>query len=458
MKKMILGSLMLLFSGNTAWAGGLLTNTNQSATFGRMMARGASHDLDATYYNPAGLAFMAQDGFFLSLGIQSAQQERNIDATFPLFDTPDHSKYFKGKASAPIIPSLDAIYKKDNWTLSAHFAVGGGGGKCSFDDGLPMFESLVRAGMAQQVGTPGSQLNKVATAMGIANPNDIYGLNSAMDGRQYIYQVQGGVTYKFTDWLSGFAGVRMNYFTGGYKGYVTATMKPAIAQAVGLTGDQAKLVDLQLDCDQTGWGVNPILGLNVKYKNLTLAAKYEFKTRLNLENDTHKLEDGGTGALNQFKDGVNTPSDVPALLTAAVGYEFLPGLRATAEYHHFYDKQAGMADNKQQHLTRGTNEYLFGAEWDFAKKWTVSAGGQITDYGLSDRFQSDTSFSCDSYSIGFGGAYRFNDHLRVQASYFWTTYSDYTLKSDNYNGTTLAGTNVYSRTNKVFGVQLDYKF
>lgn len=33
--------------------------------------------------------------------------------------------------------------------------------------------------------------------------------------------------------------------------------------------------------------------------------------------------------LADYKDGVNTPSDIPALLTAAVGYEFLPTLRAT---------------------------------------------------------------------------------------------------------------------------------
>lgn len=31
-------------------------------------------------------------------------------------------------------------------------------------------------------------------------------------------------------------------------------------------------------------------------------------------------------------------------------------------------------------------------------------------------------------------------------------------KSTNYNGTGLPGTNVYSRTNKVFGLSADYSF
>ena len=39
-----------------------------------------------------------------------------------------------------------------------------------------------------------------------------------------------------------------------------------------------------------------------------------------------------------------------------------------------------------------------------------------------------------------------------------TTYEDYTKTSQNYNGTGLSGTNVYSRTNKVFGLSIDYKF
>ena len=41
-------------------------------------------------------------------------------------------------------------------------------------------------------------------------------------------------------------------------------------------------------------------------------------------------------------------------------------------------------------------------------------------------------------------------------------YSDYTKNvpagNPGYNGTTLAGQDVYSRTNKVFGMGIDYKF
>ena len=48
---------------------------------------------------------------------------------------------------------------------------------------------------------------------------DKYIINSAMDGRQYIYGAQLGLSYKINDWLSVFAGGRMNYFSGGYEGF-----------------------------------------------------------------------------------------------------------------------------------------------------------------------------------------------------------------------------------------------
>lgn len=156
--------------------------------------------------------------------------------------------------------------------------------------------------------------------------------------------------------------------------------------------------------------------------------------------------------LADYKDGVNTPSDIPALLTAAVGYEFLPTLRATVEYHHFFDKAAGMANDKQKALKHGTHEILVGAEWDVAKQLTISGGYQRTDYGLADDYQSDISFSCDSYSLGFGAAIKMTKHLTMNIAYFWTNYDDYTKKISETTK------NVYSRTNKVFGLGVDYKF
>ena len=61
-------------------------------------------------------------------------------------------------------------------------------------------------------------------------------------------------------------------------------------------------------------------------------------------------------------------------------------------------------------------------------------------------------FSCDSYSLGFGAAIKMTKHLTMNIAYFWTNYDDYTKKISETTK------NVYSRTNKVFGLGVDYKF
>lgn len=451
-KLSLIGFVMLIVSIPT-FAGGILTNTNQHVSFLRMLARGASIDIDGVYSNPAGLAFLPNDGFYLSLNGQSAYQTRNIDTKFFLFPEDGNSRHYKGKASAPFIPSFQGAYKKGDWTISGSFAVVGGGGKASFDDGLGMFDSMIMGSLAAN-----KNLQALQTATGANAVSDLYTLNSAMDGRQFIYGVQLGLSYKVNDWLGVFAGGRMNYFSGGYEGFLNATGKSNVPNIGG-----TELAGIELDCDQTGWGITPILGADVKLGKWNLGLKYEFMTSLNLENKTKKAEvrQGGTAMgdegnpLADYKDGVNTPNDIPALLTAAVGYEILPTLRASVEYHHFFDKSAGMANDKQKALRHGTHEFLVGAEWDVTKQLSISGGYQRTDYGLADNFQSDISFSCDSYSLGFGAAVKMTKHLTMNIAYFWTTYSDYNKVAGTAPAIVIT---TYSRTNKVFGLGVDYKF
>lgn len=434
---------MMLIVSTSTFAGGLLTNTNQHAAFLRMLSRGATTEIDGALSNPAGLAFLPNDGFHMSLSIQSAFQTRNIDASCEGLGL---NKYYEGKASAPVIPSLFAAYKMGDWTISGFFGITGGGGKASFDDGLPMFDAMVIGGLGAQ---------KI--------PSNAYSLKSYMDGKQYIYSVQLGLTYKITEWLSAFAGGRMNYFTGGYQGALKASAAVDLPSPAGGTIPVGtELIGIDLDCDQTGWGFTSVIGLDAKWGKLNIGAKYEFMTNLNIENSTKANSLRMIGAaeteLADYKHGVNTPNDIPSMLSIAASYEFLPVLRASVEYHFFDDKSAGMAGGKQEFLTKGTNEYLAGIEWDVTKHLTLSCGGQITDYGLSDNYQSDTSFSCDSYTLGFGAKLNLTERAALNVGYMWTTYDDYTKKSQNYNNTGLSGTNIYSRTNKVFGASINYRF
>ena len=151
MNRVTLSCIALFFmTSTTLFAGGLLTNTNQSIHFNRMCAREGTIGIDGVYSNPAGVAFLS-NGFHLSLNNQSAFQTRTIWSGMEvhgLEGTPFHKpfmlnggdekgiKKFKGEASAPIIPSVQAAYNTDKWGFQASFAMVGGGGKATFNDGL----------------------------------------------------------------------------------------------------------------------------------------------------------------------------------------------------------------------------------------------------------------------------------------------------------------------------------
>ena len=440
-RKFILSAFLAIATSAPALAGGLMTNTNYHIAFDRMFARGASTEIDAAYSNPAGLAW-THEGWQLSLNFQKPWQYRNIEAV-----TAAGSQKFEGKASAPIVPALFASYKKGDWAFSTMIGIVGSGGFVEYKDGVPMFNMLM-SGMLSQMGiAPGA-----------------YTIDSEMKGKQYIYGGQFNVTRKFGNYFSAAVGIRANYYDGYYRGHVKAGGHAAL-------GD---LTNLELDVDQRGWGFAPIISANYHRGPLTLSARYEFRTKIETENKTNMLNaDLGTGlktllaqtnpaALQtiatslggytaEYQDGVKTRYDMPALFVAAVGYEFTDKFRGTLEYHFFDDKNAQMAGDRQKELTHGTHEILAGVEYDINDKFTVSCGGQRTDYGLSDGYQQNTSFACDSYSVGCGGAWNISDKMRLNVSYFCTLYSDYD-KQTSY------GLETYSRTNHVIGVGLDYKF
>lgn len=465
----------------TIFAGGILTNTNLSARFARIMALDASTNADAAYYNPAG-TIKLPEGLHFSFSNQSAFQERIITSTFaPMTGT--NSKEFIGTTSAPIVPSLQGVYRMGKWAFSGSIAVTGGGGKATFDNGLPSFESQIStlvpvvnqfgAGLAGAI--PGASL----TSKG-------YSVNQFMEGANYIYGAQLGGAYKINEMFSVYGGFRLNIVDNEYIGHLTDLKLDVDAKGLMAIGipDNSGFMDptpifglingsdgipqeskdklilptkmavdgAYLESKQSGWGVAPILGFNLSHKDLNIGVKYEFKTALDIENKT-SIDDTG-----MFADGVNTNYDIPALFTIGASYNILPSLTGSIGFHYFFDKDASMANGKQKYLTGNTNEYLAGIEYRIDDMFLVSMGGQVTRYGLDDGFQSDLSFSVNSYSLGFGGAVNISKSVQLNIGYFFTNYSDYTKSSDNYNGTGIPGSDIFTRTNKVFAAGVDFSF
>ena len=558
-QKTALAALLLAMATSTQ-AGGLLTNTNQNIAFNRNFARVGAIGIDGVYFNPAGVAFLDQ-GFHLSLNFQNVYQTREITSTFsvPAFantpyeypfklnggNTTDGSKFYEGKASVPILPSFQVAYNKDKWSFQAGFGLTGGGGKASFNEGLPSFErqiAILPALINQQLPTFSTLLGQQET------PATSYSMQSYMSGHQYNFGLQLGVAYKINENLSVFGGARFNYIYNKYEGNITnisadvngnsqnlyeyfgskaklLTEKAAALQAQAVAaktqadayqaqanaatdptakaqlqaaanqyaaGAQqasagAKMVsagadklnsskelvkDRYVEVSQRGWGITPILGIDYRTGKWNFAARYEFTTKFNIENNT-KRDD-----TKKYENGVNTPNDIPGILALGAQYEVLKNLRVMAGYNHYFDKDARMDNNKQRFLKHNTQEFLAGVEWDINPSVTVSAGGQRTLYGLGDgKYLTDLSFVTSSYSFGVGAKIKVAKNAHLNVAYFFTNYSKFTKNYEDAitigreqvtqpDGTisvqpkTLAtkNTDIFTRTNKVLGVGLDIDF
>ncbi len=206
---LITGSLM---------AGGLVTNNNQSAAWVRLPARDASTEADAAYFNPAGLMKL-DNGLHISVSNQTIFQTREIKSTFPYLNSGD----YKGSVSAPIFPSLYAIYKLNKFAFSLGFMPIGGGGGATFNKGLPSFESQV-AGLA-----PG------LTASGI--PTTSYSVDMYFKGTSVYYSYQANVAYKINDMLSVAIGGRLVTVKNTYNGYLNNIMINPTYPAFGSSFD-----------------------------------------------------------------------------------------------------------------------------------------------------------------------------------------------------------------------------
>lgn len=200
--KFLILLLTVILAGQILYAGGIVTNTNQSAAYGRMLVRDASIDMDAVFYNPAGLTFLP-DGMFLSVNNQSIFQTRKVSNDYTYLN----QKEFDGTASAPLFPGLYAGFKTQDFVFSLGFNPLGGGGSAEWEKGLPSFQ-LPIADLVPSLGGP----------QNASYTTDIY-----FEGTSVYWGVQGGVSYKINDMISVFAGVRYIMAKNTYNGYLKNT-------------------------------------------------------------------------------------------------------------------------------------------------------------------------------------------------------------------------------------------
>ena len=219
----LLRLLPLLLMMGIAFGGGMVENTNQSADFHRMLARNASTDLDAVFFNPAGLTKLS-DGMHIYLSNQTITQGREITSDFAYL----HEEKFVGETFAPVFPNFYFAYKMDKLVFSGGFVPVGGGGSATFDDGLPSFEA------------PIASLVPLLSPTGVTD----YAVDVEFEGSSVYLGGQFMASYAINDMLSVSAGVRYFSATNTYEGHLK-DIKVSTAAGDVIPGDVMRGVAAQ---------------------------------------------------------------------------------------------------------------------------------------------------------------------------------------------------------------------
>ena len=440
MKKILLTFVAICLASGLM-AGGLVTNTNQSASFTRMLCRDATLGVDAVYFNPAGLTKLG-NGLHLSVSNQTIGQTKTVTNDFPYLIGSQGGTVpveYIGKVSAPIFPSVYAAFKMGKFVISAGFNPIGGGGGAEYATGLPSFEMMVSS-LVPSMQASLSELDQGVTDLGFPDPlfRNVQSYSSDIEftGSSVYYGTQVNFSYEINDMISVALGARYviakNTYTGSVSDVmITASPDPATglpspfngtpgnylravaahpyAVGAGASGElnaTAALLDMQtsLEADvvESGSGITPILSVNISpIDMLNIAIKYEHKTKLELETTINDGKDAG----GMWVDGEKVVADMPAMLTVGASLNPLNKLLVSAGIHYYFDKNNdydGSPNYDVEMIDNNTIDYALGIEYNLFGPLSISAGYGGSKTGVNDNYQNDVTYSLNTNAFGGG--------------------------------------------------------
>lgn len=521
MRKILLIAVLLTATFLSSYAGGLLTNANQSAAYIRMPARDASIGIDALYYNPAGLTQL-ENGFHVSFSNQTVFQKKKITNSYALLNSNVNpvGEYI-GDVTVPFFPSIYAVYKKDKLALGLGFHINAGGGSAEFANGLPSFESQIAV------------LPAALTAAGIPTSN--YGCDIYFNGKSIFWGVQLNGAYQINDMISVSAGARLILARNSYEGHISnISINPAtaggnmvlantffsgmaaqattaannlgaiitggggdytLAQLVGagfITQDQADQLSGGLGSNYNEAMTASMLqgaynGIATTMNNYATATadkqvdvaqkgigitpiigidikpneKWNIGIKYEFRTKLILTNETTTDNTGMFPDKLDLRSDIPAILSVGASYQATEKLNLNAGMHYYFDTDARFdylaGDGSVQ------QKYIDGNMWEVA----LGAEYNVTDKlllslgGFYTQKGVDDSYQSDmTHSLT-------SYSVGLGGSYKLTEKLMLTLGAFNtfyipdekeISYGAITATEKYDRTNTVFAIGVDYKF
>lgn len=476
-------SLFLVLMG-PAWASRLFQEDgimpNHSADYVRTLNRNASTEVDAAFYNPAGLAYLEKQGLHVQFTSQTYYAKRihtmdywgiQVGGGSPIqatqnFTNPAFSglpKEYTAETTAPCLPSLDIVWKGKEWAVYFDLAITQAAPGLTFNEGLAIMDWGDMASIETLLAAGGIEYAALARR------------NFARRTEYYIGGTVGGV-YKFVEWMSAALGVRYIYASGNQ--CLSVRNPVSSLDAGGGTIINFTNHPWLIDTDVKGHGAGFIVGLDFKpTEMINIGVKYEYYLPMDLAKKTNKFQAPDTvvssGNLNVFLDswaklpfwepGLNVSKMNPDTFknvgnkirfqypqTIAMGFSviIIKGLRA--------ETSGEVSLRPYQQLKGREKDFNVGwkvgqcIEWTFLPKTAVSVGYTYNDFGIKNNKRNEVDPLLTSHTIGGGFKINATEWLDVNLGALYMIYKPVEVNPIEF-------TNISTPTNHFIRKTLDEK-
>lgn len=380
----------ILAASVTLFAGSAEENTNQSAEYMKTLNRNASTDADATFYNPAGTAYL-QEGLYLYLSSQTI--------LLPI-DIRGHSlsrSAYKGDKTAYCIPNLYLVYKKNNagggtgdlaWSFGV-MAIGGGGfgkykqGLSFIDNTLFLMRDLFN-GLFAGAGIP-YNLGTIMT--------------SKFEGSSVYYSAMTNIAYSFIDdRMSLSVGYRFIYGAGTYDATLYSD-----GFVIPIGG--------KFHAGQKGAAHGVIFGVSAKpVDELTIGFKYEYNSPLKMKTKSSGYYIVGL-VDSSLRDGGAAHRQLPMNFNLGVAYR-VKGFQLSSSFSYYLCRIAQW-NGKEKSYYDGY-EIGFGLDYTFnTMPFNIGFGYIYTNGGARPSGQSQIAELPNGHTFGVGLSYTFANTVKA---------------------------------------------
>lgn len=400
----------------------------------------------SAYYNPAGLGRL-QKGRYLHLGFQLAHGHEKM-----MYLGKEH----KAKLNQ-LIPNVALVSTDEKGAY--FFNLGGlaGGGKLKYDgvSGIDVLSDLKQF-----------------------KPLGIYDKGSSITGKNMYEQATIGRTFNLDDKLSFSVAGRIVHASRKLNGNLYIGVNPTDEyknlkklevikkidkeiEGKGLPKEkidkikEGKLIELQqklqylnrnglvgdIDSKREAWGYGFQLGVNYKVNDkLNLSARYDSRIKMNFkakgtENQLATTDIlGQTIGLSSFYPQYTINSkvrrDLPAILSVGASYKVTDNYLVSTAANLYFNRQAKMdrvkAFGNHEHGRDYRNgwEIALGNEYKLNNKFTLIGSVNYANTGAKSSSFNDTEYALNSFTLGAGIKYQYDESLSVTASIAYFIYKN----------------------------------